>query len=56
MNHQMLLTTQEAAEQLRVSATSLYRWRREGVGPVYILVGRKVRYETQALADWLSSR
>ncbi|MCB1765916.1 MAG: helix-turn-helix domain-containing protein [Candidatus Competibacteraceae bacterium] len=52
----MLLTTQEAAEQLRVSATSLYRWRREGLGPAYILVGRKVRYETQAVVDWLSSR
>jgi Helix-turn-helix domain len=39
-----LITEGEAASLLRVSLTSLRRWRREGRGPVYRKLGRSVRY------------
>ena len=35
-----LITEGEAASMLRVSLTSLRRWRREGRGPVYRKLGR----------------
>jgi hypothetical protein len=50
-----LITEGEAADILRVSVTSLRRWRRLGSGPVYRKLGRTVRYRPEDLADFLGS-
>jgi excisionase family DNA binding protein len=50
-----LVTEGEAASLLRVSITSVRRWRREGRGPVYRKMGRSVRYRTDDLADFIAS-
>jgi predicted site-specific integrase-resolvase len=50
-----LITEAEAANILRVSLTSLRRWRREGRGPVYRKLGKSVRYRPQDLADFVGS-
>jgi hypothetical protein len=50
-----LITEGEAAGILRVSLTSLRRWRREGRGPVYRKLGRTVRYRPQDLTDFVGS-
>lgn len=51
-----LLTTPEAAELLRVGPATLNRWRREGRGPTYTTVGRKVFYEREVLGKWLTEQ
>jgi helix-turn-helix protein len=50
-----LITEGEAASILRVSLTSLRRWRRQGSGPVYRKLGRAVRYRPEDLADFVGS-
>src|SRR5215472_11467182 len=50
-----LITEAEAADILRVSLTSLRRWRREGRGPVYRKLGRSVRYRPDDLADFIAA-
>jgi excisionase family DNA binding protein len=50
-----LLTEGEAATLLRVSLTSVRRWRREGRGPVYRKIGRSVRYRRDDLADFVAA-
>lgn len=50
-----LITEGEAASMLRVSLTSLRRWRREGRGPVYRKLGRAVRYRPDDLADFIAA-
>lgn len=49
----MVLTTREAAEHVRLSETQLERLRQRGDGPVYIKIGRAVRYRESDLATWL---
>jgi hypothetical protein len=39
-----LLTTPELAQRWKMSARSLERWRRQGRGPAYISLPRKVLY------------
>ena len=50
-----LLTEGEAAGILRVSLTSLRRWRRLGSGPVFRKLGRTVRYRPADLSDFIAS-
>jgi excisionase family DNA binding protein len=50
-----LITEGEAAGMLRVSLTSLRRWRREGRGPVYRKLGRSVRYRPDDLTDFIAA-
>jgi len=50
-----LVTEDEAASLLRVSLTSVRRWRREGRGPVYRKIGRSVRYRREDLADFIAA-
>ena len=50
-----LITEGEAASILRVSLTSLRRWRRQGSGPVYRKLGRTVRYRPNDLSDFVAS-
>jgi predicted DNA-binding transcriptional regulator AlpA len=51
-----LVTTEEAAERLRVSVSFLMKARLRGDGPRYRKIGRAVRYSLAGLADWLKSR
>ena len=50
-----LVTEDETARLLRVSLTSVRRWRREGRGPVYRKIGRSVRYRREDLADFIAT-
>ena len=50
-----LITENEAAGILRVSLTSLRRWRRQGSGPVFRKLGRTVRYRPNDLSDFVAS-
>jgi excisionase family DNA binding protein len=50
-----LVTEDEAASLLRVSLTSVRRWRREGRGPVYRKIGRSVRYRREDLVDFIAA-
>jgi hypothetical protein len=50
-----LLTVGEAAAILRCSVASLNRWRLTGEGPKFVYVGRRVRYEHTALADFIAA-
>ncbi len=51
-----LLNTQEAAQKLRLAPQTLVRWRREGAGPAFIRLGRKVMYRESQIANWLDVR
>ncbi|MBA3280098.1 MAG: helix-turn-helix domain-containing protein [Geodermatophilaceae bacterium] len=46
----------EAASTIGVSAKSLARWRKGGVGPAYLQLGRKVRYRPGDVAEWIASQ
>jgi hypothetical protein len=50
-----LITEGEAAILLRVSMSSLRRWRREGRGPVYRKIARTVRYRPDDLSEFVAS-
>lgn len=50
------MSPQEAATYCGVSAKTLEGWRRQGIGPPYIKVSRKlIKYNVNALDLWLES-
>jgi predicted DNA-binding transcriptional regulator AlpA len=54
VNDEPLLTEPEAAEVLRVSTSTLKRWRLAGTGPpVAGYVGRSPRYRRSELLAWI---
>ena len=48
-----LLTARELAAELKVSLRTLERWRAQGIGPVYVRLGRTVRYRRSDVNAWL---
>jgi excisionase family DNA binding protein len=50
------LTVDEAAEVLSVSVKTLEAWRRLGKGPMFVKLGRSVRYTKRALDEFTSAR
>ena len=42
------------AQFLRISARTLQAWRVRDFGPPFIHLGRAVRYQKQALIDWIN--
>jgi predicted DNA-binding transcriptional regulator AlpA len=48
-----LLTTVEAAAFLRMSKHTLNGWRRNGHGPPWIRIGRRIVYEQTTLTQWV---
>ena len=52
-----LLTTDEAAQILNVSARTLDRYRVTGEGPKYVTLSpRAIRYRYDELVDWINGR
>jgi helix-turn-helix protein len=49
-----LLTVHDAAAILKVSASSLNKWRVLGVGPPHVRVGTRVRYRPSDLATYIT--
>ena len=50
------LTEAEVAELLKVSGGTLRRWRREGIGPPWLRLGRGVRYLRREVDRWAESQ
>lgn len=50
-----LLTTMEAAQRLRLNPQTLNRWRRQGTGPAYVRVGKKILYLEEQIMAWLTA-
>lgn len=47
-------TQEQAAALILATPTTMARWRRDGRGPKFIKIGRKVGYRHQDLEDWLT--
>ena len=52
----VMLTTAEVGEQLRMSATTLKKLRRQGKGPKFIKLGPSVKYLPADVNAWLLSQ
>jgi len=48
-----LIGTERAAEILGRSAATLKRWRCEGVGPEYVQIEGRVRYDVRILLEFI---
>lgn len=51
-----LLDVTEAADYLGLSISTLNKWRCYGEGPVFVKMGRAVRYRVEDLDRYLESR
>ena len=51
-----LLTTEQVADSLGLRRNTLEKWRLLGEGPHFIKAGRQVRYDSEDVDQWLSSR
>ena len=49
------LTTKEAAERVRLSESALEKKRVDGTGPIFVKLGKSVRYEATALDEWIAA-
>jgi predicted DNA-binding transcriptional regulator AlpA len=49
------LTTKEAADRVRLSESALEKKRVNGTGPVFVKLGKSVRYELAALEAWIAA-
>ena len=50
------LTPAELAAELRVSAVTLKRWRAKARGPMWVSVGRSIRYPRKVVDEWKAQR
>jgi excisionase family DNA binding protein len=51
-----LMTVQEAAEILRLSVSTLNKWRVAGGGPRFVRMGARVRYRPSDLNKYVDER
>lgn len=51
----MLFTTSEAAEQLRLKPETLETWRCRGGGPVFVKLGRAIRYRQEDIDTFINA-
>ena len=56
MESNRLLTTEEAAERLRLPVNTLYGWRYARKGPPAFLMGRHLRWPESELESWIAAR
>lgn len=52
----MMFTTEKAAEYLGLRDTTLEAWRCRGGGPVFLKLGKAVRYRKEDLDKFLDAR
>jgi predicted DNA-binding transcriptional regulator AlpA len=55
INADRLLTTSDAADHLSLGVHRLEKLRLSGGGPVFVKLGRSVRYERSALDAWIAA-
>jgi excisionase family DNA binding protein len=48
-----MITTAEAATYLSLSPRTLENWRARQEGPPFVRMGAAVRYDTEALSEWV---
>ena len=51
---EQLLTTEELAKRMRVSPSTVRRWRLDDVGPPYLRVGTVYRDPVSAVEAWIA--
>ena len=51
-----LATPGDLAEYLGIPEHTLAQWRYQGLGPVFLRVGRHVRYSWDAIERWLTEQ
>lgn len=51
-----LLTSGEVAEMLRVSVSTLARWRSSDQGPPFVQIEGSIRYQREAVQKWIDDR
>jgi len=49
-----LLNTPDAATYLKISRITLEKWRSQGVGPIYVKIGRHVKYRREDLDTYIT--
>ncbi len=52
----VFLNTQQAASRLGFEPHTLDQWRWSGKGPPFVKLGRWVRYRSDDLDEWISTR
>ncbi|MEL6650769.1 MAG: helix-turn-helix domain-containing protein [Bacteroidota bacterium] len=50
-----LMTVSQAAEYLGLAVSTLNKWRCHGGGPIFIKMGRAVRYRSKDLDNFIAS-
>jgi predicted DNA-binding transcriptional regulator AlpA len=50
-----LLTADELAVMMDVSEHTVESWRKEGTGPAYTRLGRRIYYPLQGIKDWIEA-
>lgn len=53
MDEDELLTGKECARALRMNADVLRKWRKRGLGPAFVPIGRRVFYRRGAIGKYL---
>lgn len=51
-----LLTERQTSEQLNIPMVTLRTWRTRGGGPMFVKLGRVVRYRQRDLDAWIEAR
>jgi len=46
------MTEKRVAEILHVSTMTMWRWRKQGVAPPYMRIGRKILYKFDDVLEW----
>jgi predicted DNA-binding transcriptional regulator AlpA len=49
------LTTQEVAQMTRIPVKTLEGYRRHGMGPPYVKIGRGIRYPISGVREWMKN-
>ena len=52
----ILIAAAQVPEYIGLKAQTLARWRCEGVGPVWVALGRRIYYRSSDLRAWIESR
>ena len=50
------MTTKQLAEYLGISESLLHTYRADGIGPVYLKLGKLVRYRLDDVEKWLEEQ